>query len=61
MNIRSKTLLSCGLFSSLIYVATDLLASWQYPGFWGAFALAASLVPIVLKRVSITIGGPTDV
>jgi hypothetical protein len=36
MNIRSKTLLSCGLFSSLLYVATDLLASWRYPGYSAA-------------------------
>ena len=36
MNIKTKTLLYSGLLSSLIYVATDLLASWWYPGYSAA-------------------------
>ncbi len=36
MNIKPKTLLHCGLLSSLVYVAADLLASWWYPGYSAA-------------------------
>lgn len=30
------TLLLCGLLSSLLYIATDILASWLYPGYSSA-------------------------
>jgi hypothetical protein len=33
---KTRLLLFCGLFSSLFYVATDLLASWWYPGYSAA-------------------------
>jgi len=36
MKIGPNTPLYCGLFSSLFYVATDLLASWRYPGYSAA-------------------------
>jgi hypothetical protein len=36
MHMKVRTLLSCGLLSSVVYVATDLLASWWYPGYSAA-------------------------
>ena len=36
MNVKPKNLLYCGLLSSVLYVATDLLASWSYPGYSSA-------------------------
>lgn len=36
MKVKPKTLLYCGLLSALFYVATDLLASWWYPGYSAA-------------------------
>ncbi len=36
MNVKPNTLLYCGLISALFYVATDLLASWWYPGYSAA-------------------------
>jgi len=32
-NFLTKFLLTCGILSSLLYVATDLLASWLYEGY----------------------------
>jgi len=36
MTIKTRILLLCGLLSALFYVATDLLASWWYPGYSAA-------------------------
>lgn len=36
MNVGLKTLLTCGLLSSILYVGTDLLACWWYPGYSAA-------------------------